>query len=596
MKITRIQSDNILGTKSIDVHLTTPVALFAGRNGSGKSSLQEAVRMAITQDNVRDITTKKTFGALVREGEKAGGAVVTIDGDSEKSFAFNMPKGEFVGPEIGEPMRVALLGQRFARMSTDERRTFLFGLTKLKASAATVKPRMLSKKWGCEEVKVDAVLPLLRTGFPGVCDHAKSKATESKGVWRQLTGEAYGAVKAQSWEAPLPELPGGDSNQLSEAVAGYDRNIAKLNESLGAIKNTARQAAEAAARREKLAGAAGKVTDVAEQLELAKKELAEYEPQVMALRQRAAGTARVGLVHDMAAFLDTVLFADEDQCGESKKLLSRYESEHGKLTAGQPDPEAVAALPDHEKGLTVLRNRVTNLQRDLDSATQAKGQFDALAPAGEPIDASAEIAEIEGMLADAQTARAAAYTEMRAIDDAKYAREAAQGKTKAAAAAHADVVAWTKVADALAPNGIPSEMLAEALAPVNLLLAQAAVDTEWMQVDIGNDMSITAAGRAYNLLSESEQWRVDAMIAQVVAELSGIKILMLDRVDVLDLPGRAQLLEWVDSLAFNNIIDTVLLFGTFKALPEGLADTVTSYWVDNGTIAATSTAPQQAAA
>jgi ABC-type hemin transport system ATPase subunit len=599
MKITRIQSENILGVQNIDVHLATPVALFAGRNGSGKSSLQEAVRMAITQDNVRDITTKKTFGALVHEGAKAGGAVVTIDNDSEKSFAFNMPKGEFVGPEISEPMRVALYGQRFARMSTDERRTFLFGLTKLKASAATVKPRMLSEKWGCDEAKVDAVLPLLRTGFPGVCDHAKSKATEAKGSWRQLTGETYGAVKAQTWEAPLPELPEGDLVALAETVAGYDKNIAKLNESLGAIKSTARQAAETAARRAGLADAAGKVPGLAEQLELAKQELADYEPTVEALRQRAAGAARVGLVHEMAMFIATTDIPALGSDAEEKALdlVRRYEAEHGKLEdAAAVDAEAQAALPGHERELTAMRNRVSTLQRDLDSATQAKGQFDALAPAADAIDASAEIAEIEGMLASAKQGRAAAEAQRLDIEAAKKARTAAQDKTKAAAAAHADVEAWTKVASALAPDGIPSEMLAEALAPVNAALEQAAIDTDWMQVVIGSDMSITAADRAYNLLSESEQWRVDAMIAQVVAELSGIKILMLDRVDVLDLPGRAQLLEWVDSLAYHNVIDTALLFGTFKALPEGLADTVTSYWIENGKVAATSTAPQQAAA
>jgi ABC-type hemin transport system ATPase subunit len=145
------------------------------------------------------------------------------------------------------------------------------------------------------------------------------------------------------------------------------------------------------------------------------------------------------------------------------------------------------------------------------------------------------------------------------------------------------------VADALAPQGIPNEMLLEALAPVNLLLKQASVDTEWMAAQIEPDMAITANGRPYQLLSESEQWRVDAMVAQVVAEISGLKVLMLDRVDVLDLPGRAQLLDWMDVLAFDGIIDTALLFGTFKAMPTGLADTITAFWVENGAITASTT-------
>jgi hypothetical protein len=576
MKITRIQAQNVLGLQDVDARLPTPVALFAGRNGSGKSSIQEAVRMAITQDTVRDVTTKKTYGMLVHEGATAGGAVVTIGGDAGESFAFNMPKGEFVGPEISEPMRVALYGQRFAKMTADERRTFLFGLTGLKPKADNVKARMLAR--GCQEVKVDAVLPLLRTGFPGVCEHAKGKATEAKGAWRQLTGETYGAVKAQSWEAPVPDLPPGDVQKLADQVAGIDRNIALLNENLGRIKSVAIEAQKAAQRRDALADSAGKVASLTEQLDRARAELAEYQPKVEDLRKRASGTVRVGLVHDMAKFIDTLQLAGKDKTAEKAtqqaKLLAAYTAEHGKLDAGQPDPEAVAALAEHERGLQVVQNRVKNLQRDLDAATQAKGQFDALAPAAEVVDASAEIAEVEGLLAKAKEDRQTAENKRLNITAAQQARDAAEKKTRGAAAHHVDVEEWTKVADALAPQGIPNEMLLEALAPVNLLLKQASVDTEWMAAQIEPDMAITANGRPYQLLSESEQWRVDAMVAQVVAEISGLKVLLLD---------------WMDVLAFEGVIDTALLFGTFKALPTGLADTITAFWVENGGITASTT-------
>jgi hypothetical protein len=588
MKITRIQAQNVLGLQDVDARLPTPVALFAGRNGSGKSSIQEAVRMAITQDTVRDVTTKKTYGMLVHEGATAGGAVVTIGGDAGESFAFNMPKGEFVGPEISEPMRVALYGQRFAKMTADERRTFLFGLTGLKPKADNVKARMLAR--GCQEVKVDAVLPLLRTGFPGVCEHAKGKATEAKGAWRQLTGETYGAVKAQSWEAPVPDLPPGDVQKLADQVAGIDRNIALLNENLGRIKSVAIEAQKAAQRRDALADSAGKVASLTEQLDRARAELAEYQPKVEDLRKRASGTVRVGLVHDMAKFIDTLQLAGKDKTAEKAtqqaKLLAAYTAEHGKLDAGH---RFGIGLAEHERGLQVVQNRVKNLQRDLDAATQAKGQFDALAPAAEVVDASAEIAEVEGLLAKAKEDRQTAENKRLNITAAQQARDAAEKKTRGAAAHHVDVEEWTKVADALAPQGIPNEMLLEALAPVNLLLKQASVDTEWMAAQIEPDMAITANGRPYQLLSESEQWRVDAMVAQVVAEISGLKVLMLDRVDVLDLPGRAQLLDWMDVLAFEGVIDTALLFGTFKALPTGLADTITAFWVENGGITASTT-------
>lgn len=599
MKITAIQADNLLGIKSVNVKLDTVVTLFAGRNGSGKSSIQEAVRMAICQDQVRDVTTKKEFGKLVHGDAKAGGAHIAVDNDPDKGFAFNMPKGDFTGPEISEPMRVALHGQRFARMTEDQRRTFLFGLTKLKPNAETVKARMLAPKWACEEAKVDAVLPLLRTGFPSVCEHAKSKATEAKGAWRQLTGETYGAVKAPAWEAPLPDLPAGDVAALVDQVAGLDRNIATLNESLGAIKNAARAAQDAASRRANLAEAAGKIDNLRDLIERNKADIAEYEPGVVALRERAAGTGKLTMADELAHFLASLPIPTLGKEWEESAnvILRRYEAAGGDygVAAGKVDHEAKAALPEREKGLALLKSRAANLQRDLDSATQAKGQFDALAPDAGAVDASAEITEVEGMLATARAERTKAENQRLDIVTATAAREAAAGKTKQALAHHNDVMAWTKVADALAPDGIPAEMLLDALQPVNAALEQAAIDTDWRQVVIAPDMSITAAGRPYQLLSESEQWRTDAMIAEVVAELSGLRILMLDRFDVLDMPGRAQCLEWLDSLAFNDVMDTVLLFGTLKALPDNLADTISAYWVEDGMIAG-SREQQQAAA
>jgi hypothetical protein len=591
MKITRIQADNIIGVQSVDVRLATAVTLFCGKNGSGKSSIQEAVRMAITQDQVRQVTLKKNAQQLVHDGAKAGGAQITVDDDV--FFAFNMPDFKFTGPEITEAMRVALHGQRFATMTADERRTFLFDLTKIKPTAATVKARMLSKKWACDETKIDAVLPLLRTGFPTVCDHAKSKATEAKGAWRALTGETYGAVKAAAWEAPVPDAIEGDTIELLAKVDGIDKNIAKRNEALGSIKAAQRAAVDNLERRTSLQSSAGKVPSLIDQLERANADLLEYEPKVVALRARAGGKARVGLVHDMAVFISSLVPASADQTTEIEALMFSYEREHGELGDGKVDAEAQASLPAHEDGLRVMQSRIKNLQRDLDSAKQAKGQYDALeAPAG-AVDARDEIAEIEAFIAKAKADRVKVENQRLDIEASMRTRAAAETKTASAAKHHADVLAWTQVADALAPDGIPAEMLKAALAPVNGVLLQASIDTEWMAVVISDDMSITAAGRPYHLLSESEQWRSDAMIAQAVSEISGLKILMLDRVDVLDLPGRVELLNWVEMLADNDLIDTALLFATLKAMPTDLGDIITPYWVEGGLIAG---AREQAAA
>ena len=79
MKITAIQTSSFLGARAVDVALTKPVTLFAGRNFAGKSSIQEAVRMALTGESVR-VSLKKDYGALITEGADSGFATVAWTG------------------------------------------------------------------------------------------------------------------------------------------------------------------------------------------------------------------------------------------------------------------------------------------------------------------------------------------------------------------------------------------------------------------------------------------------------------------------------------------------------------------------------------
>ncbi len=141
---------------------------------------------------------------------------------------------------------------------------------------------------------------------------------------------------------------------------------------------------------------------------------------------------------------------------------------------------------------------------------------------------------------------------------------------------------WTQIADALSPDGIPGELLAEALEPINERLRENATMAEWEPVVIHADMRITYGDRDYALISESEKWRTDAMIAEAVSHLAGVKLLVLDRFDVLDLKGREDLLYWLDGMATDGDIDTALIFGTLKALPALNFANIEAHWIDNG--------------
>jgi hypothetical protein len=576
MKIQRIQVDNFLGARSIDAVLHTPVTLFCGPNGAGKSSIQEAVRMAITGDVVR-VNLKKEYDQLVTEGSKAGGALLTAEAGT---YSFDLPAGKMKvddGLPAGESIAVALNGQRFASMSADDKRTFLFGLTGCRASTEEVQKRLLARN--CEPAKVDAVMPMLRSGFPAAAEYAAEQAKQGKRDWRAETGATWGANVAERWKAETPAQP--QTADHAEDLPMLEMEIEQVQQKVGAAAAALRAANEVATKREQLKTKAESVDRVRSNLELKCTELAEYEPEVVKMRQRASGTARVGLVHDMAAFLlDATLIPDDAQ--KANDLIERYEDEHGELTRGGADLDAKASLPEYERGLEVMQNAVKNLTRDLQAAIEAKAAYDSLEY--HRVMDTEDLTALQQRLANLKVSRERMQADIRMLEGWKRDVAAAEGKTKKAAEHHAAVTAWLAIADALSPDGIPGQLLAEALQPLNSTLQIAAADTKWPCVCISPDMQITAGKRVYGLLSESEKWRVDAMIAQAVAKVSGHKMLMLDRMDVLDIPGRLALLQWLDMLAEDGTIDTALLFGTLKALPTGLPSTIAAYWIEDGNL------------
>ena len=233
----------------------------------------------------------------------------------------------------------------------------------------------------------------------------------------------------------------------------------------------------------------------------------------------------------------------------------------------------------------MLARSVANDKRDLadaDAAAKALAEIDDQKSA--PAPTTEEIAAARAKVDEAKKSRVALKEAIKTLEDDERTALLADSRTDTARAYHVDVTKWEAVADALAPNGIPGEMLADALGPINQRLASSSHMTEWLRVDIDADMTITGGGRPYNLLSESEKWRADAMIAEAISHISGVKLLVLDRMDVLDVTGREDILFWLDGLAEDGEIETALLFATLKAVPTKLPDTVGAFWIENGVI------------
>lgn len=575
MKITTIQTSNFLGARAVDVKLSAPVALFAGSNGAGKSSLQEAVRMALTGESVR-VGMKKDFAALVTEGQESGFVEVSA---ADGAYSVVLPAGKGIHSDSGA-LPYVLDAQRFARLDPNERRAFLFGLMGLKTDGKAVRDRLLAK--GCDAAKIEAVAPFLRAGFDAAQKEAQGKARECKAQWKTVTGgEAYGSVKAASWAAAKPEVGTAVLDQARANLAAVENEIEAETKRLGELQGRARQRAEQQAKLNGLRQQAGMYARHADKLARDEASLKELEEKVEATRAKAGMKPAQNTAPHPCPHCGGMLLIHDGRIEEwHEETLPHY------------DTEAAAALPEYERALTLMQNAVANGKRDLAAADSAARTLAELEDeAGEQEDEATDIAALEQRIAAIKHHRGNQQAAIRLMEESERRAVEADEKTARASALHLDVQAWEAIAAALAPDGIPGEMLAEALGPINYRLIASAEVAEWVPIQIGSDMSIAqvpdagkpvSTTRPYALLSESEKWRADAMIAEAIAHLSGVRLLVLDRFDVLDLKGREDLLVWLDILAQDGEIDTALIFGTLKGLPAQLPETVEAFWIDNG--------------
>lgn len=573
MRLNKIEISNYAGARDVRLDLERPINLICGPNGAGKSSCMEAIRHALTGLSTR-VLLKKSFHDLVTEGADSGFASVHC-ADGEASVV--LPGGAVHATCSVNAGALPLVfgASSFAGLDANDRRTFLFDLMGLKTDGPAVRQRLLAK--GCDTAKIEAVAPFLRAGFDAAQKEAQGKARECKASWKTTTGgEAYGSVKAASWAAAKPEVDTAGLDQARADLAAVENEIEAETKRLGELQGRARQRAEQQGKLNGLREKAGMYARIADKLARDEAGLKELEEKVETTRAKAGmkpeqNTAPHPCPH----------------CGGMLLIRDGKPEEWHEETLPHYDTEAAAALPEYERALKLMQNAVANGKRDLAAADTAARTLKELdEETGEPDDGADHIGALEQRIAAIKHHRGNHQAAIRLIEEADRRVAEADEKTARAAALHLDVQAWEAIADALAPDGIPGEMLAEALEPINDRLARSALDSEWPRIEIQPDMTILAAlhERPYALLSESEKWRADAMIAEAIAHLSGVRLLVLDRFDVLDLKGREDLLVWLDILAQDGEIDTALIFGTLKGLPAQLPETVEAFWIDGGVV------------
>jgi len=574
VKIDKIEVSNVLAIHRADIAITTPILMVLGNNEAGKSSLRDAISMAILNEPVR-VKLKKDYGQLLHDGAKKGR--VTLLQSDETMAEYKLPAGEQTCIEIpgAKYLQYVISPSTIGRMTDKELRGFLFELTRCKVSPDATAKILISR--GHDEKLVEEVKPMLRSGFPAASKDCAERATQAKGAFRALTGENWGSIQSEGWELVIPDAP--DMPDVSpEAIDAVIANHVKAAQDVeNGVKYVAGleakidQAANFYTRRDELSEAFELLKRAQTKLSTDQKTLADLEEALLPAQQQ---------LKDMQASVVPVA------CPCCAELLTIKGQTLEKFAGLKADTNAHADLAlqvtKSRSAIDMLKRTIENDIAAVTTAENAGRDLKAMDEAGCPEVASDSMNKAQTKLTECRLLADKLRAKVEAMKQRQELISGAEKTTADAQKHHADVVAWLAIADELKPDGIPSEILGTALKPVNDSLAILSRLSGWKKVEITKDMQITADGRIYGLMSESAQWRIDTLLAAMIAQISELRFMVLDRFDVLDMTGRKQLIGMLMQLADMGLIEQAIICGTLKSPLAGMPESVGQIWVENG--------------
>lgn len=219
-KIERVDVDSFLGLRNISIELGK-LNLVAGDNWSGKSSLQQAMRVAAAGEVTR-VKLKKNYSALIRDGAKQATVKLFFDDGTVNDVLITKTTGTTVVPKVENSIiSMALDQQLFFTLSEGEMRNTLFEVDPSAFDALKVAKRMV--ELGANPELVAQITPLLSSNFDAAASEAEQELKELRANWKAISNEVYGSEKAEIWECSA------DVEALQKKAKTYARLADELN-------------------------------------------------------------------------------------------------------------------------------------------------------------------------------------------------------------------------------------------------------------------------------------------------------------------------------------------------------------------------------
>jgi len=539
------------GCSTADIECA-PIALVAGRNGAGKTSVAQAVGAALSGNTLPIVGLRSSQSqAFVRAGTEHATVLVR---SSEGTVGIEWPRAQSVS--TGKPPQASEYATGLASIVTLAPKDRLRVLAEYLHADPTREDlgAALGEAGLGGDKALDTIWQLIeQQGWDGAERIRRERGQEMKGQWRATTGANYGSRIAASWR---PDLDAFRESDLLAAVtkARADRDAAMT---ATAVSDSERrrldeEASLLDARRGALERATARVDECAAIYARAAEQRATLPP---AARQDGFPCPHCGgfIIEVKAGLIETrykqAPVADLTDAELKSRRLAIADADgvmskaHGDLAAARRDAAAAeAAIARSVEAQERIANWPTAVETGMDRAA-----------------AEAALDRAEKTLAE--------YRQKIEADRI-----------------HRLIEGNEIVIGLLAGDGLRAKKLDQVLDVFNrVTLGEITKAAGWKPVSIDRTAAIEYGGRPYGLLSSSEQYRVRAALAVAMAQLDGSELVILDGADILDAPSRSGLFGLLESVGIPALVTMTL--ARREQVPDlAAAELGRSYWLSAGVV------------
>lgn len=527
-----------------------PIALLAGINEAGKSSLSEAIQAALTGETLlKRLRLPKKDAAKVLNGaaKQATAALIGPDGQATVSW----PGCEFKTEGTPPHASAVAAGLVYLDELDDKGRAELLG-PYLKASP-TKNDVTIALQERFKQESIDAIWKEIERDGWDACHARQVEARRDAGRdWQKVTGENFGSDKAanwspQGWRAELDETTGG---ALDEAISAANRALEE------AIRN---EAVDQSRTDQLTAAAAGYETA---QKALTDAQLAFDTAQG---QYEAAKTARAALPPRIEG---RGTACPHEECGRPiqigaggvlQKFVPIDTAENKKR--GEKIAAADGAVSRTEAAVNAAKTALNTARAAFQDAERAK----------------TELASLQGRTGSAEATAAARATLERLRTDLQLVEQSAKAEEA--------FISWTRASlliGILEPDGLRKKTLGNAVEAFNAaVLAPICESGKFAPVTIDPDLIPHYRGRPYTLISTAALYRLRRVLQIALAKLDGSAMVVMDGADVLDSEGRNGLFEALIDSGLEAVVTMTTVRGA--SVPDlQRADIGNTYEIANG--------------